>query len=164
MSSENGREITACQPSTIHNVDHSTTHLNDFGSTVRKRKHEYQSPRHRNTWSASAQHQSMGSEMVCFGTLTNIPFPQLRNTAPRALPWPVASSPPQSRYLHVLTQLSHVSISLLVRSALRVQLRPPSRMSAESQALATTRPMKLCLSHGHGLKSECLFQGSRGEH
>ena len=99
-----------CQPNTVHSVDHSTTHLNDLGCTARKRNHEYQSPRHRNTWSASAQHQSMGSEMS-FETLTNIPLPQLRNAAPWVLSWPVVSSPLQSRYLHVLTQLSYVSIS-----------------------------------------------------
>ena len=86
------------------------------------------------TWSASVQHQSMGSDMS-FETLTNIPFLQLRNAAPRVLPWSVVSSSLQSRYLHVLTQLSHVSISLLMRSALLVQLRPPSRLSGESEAL-----------------------------
>ena len=103
--------ITACQPNMVHKMDRSTTQLNDSDSTARKRKHEYQSPGHRNIWCTSGQHQSMGSEMVFFGTLTNIPLPQLRNVAPRALPEPVVSSPPQSRHLHFLTLLSYVSNS-----------------------------------------------------
>ena len=101
----------------------------------------------------------MGSEMVCFGTLTNIPFPQLRNTAPRALPWPVASSPPQSRHLHVLTQLSYVSISSCAECA-----ACPATTTITIVSRIRCTAMKLCLSHGHGMKSECLFRGSRGGH
>ena len=48
-----------------------------------------------------------------------------------------------------------------MRSALRVQLRPPSRLCLQNLRHCHNRPMKLCLSHGNGMKSECLFRGSR---
>ena len=108
----------------------------------------------------SVQQQSVGLEMVFFGALTNIPFPQLRNAAPPTLPLacrivttPESSSscsdPAFSRFDSFLCGVRCVSTYDHLHECLQ-DLKHWHH-----------RHMKLCVSHGHGMKSESLFRDSR---
>ena len=136
-------------------------HLNDQSSTARKRKHESWvsvSGRH-NTWvllSSSNQwvrrwcpsgRSSTSLSRNCVTLLLQLYRCLSYRHHPRVVIFMFWSSFLTFRFL-------------LVRSALRVHLRPPSRVSPGSQAL-TPQTHETVLSHGHGMKSECLFRGSR---